>query len=98
MQHLADVTQLPDVETSDNIILEEDRKVKDSEVTIEHLRSLSIGYTLYSLKRGMHVAYNLLNSNQITHHTPLTCRKNSKQKQLHFFFSHLFIVFTVLVL
>ena len=59
------MTQLPDVETSDNIILEEDHKVKDSEVTIEHLRSLSVGYTRYSLKRGMHMMHSLFYSDPI---------------------------------
>ncbi|KAK7090882.1 uncharacterized protein [Littorina saxatilis] len=45
-------TFLPDVNASDNVILEEDRKVKDSEVIIEHLPRLSVGYTRYSLTRG----------------------------------------------
>ncbi|KAL8578327.1 hypothetical protein ACOMHN_031701 [Nucella lapillus] len=46
------VTSLPSVEASSNIILEEDRKVMDSEVTVEHLLNLGVGYTRYSLKRG----------------------------------------------
>lgn len=46
------VTELPEVKASDNVIIEEDRKVKHSEVTVEHLRTMAVQYNRYTLKRG----------------------------------------------
>ncbi|KAK7482892.1 hypothetical protein BaRGS_00025925, partial [Batillaria attramentaria] len=68
------VTSLPDVEASDNVILEEERKVKDSVVIVEHLPSLIIGYTLYSLQRGtgLHVDISFQNMEAAQQFTPLT--------------------------
>lgn len=49
---ISDVSLLPDVEVSDNIIMEDDRKIQESEVVIEDQPSQIVNHPQYSLNRG----------------------------------------------